>query len=84
MSPTKDEPLVTVATITAAVSALLTLLVVFGVPLTDAQQDALLVCAAVVAPVVVGLVARRLVSPANQEQPENVATDEDGNPVYSD
>ena len=57
------EPLVTTASVTALVAALVGLLVAFNVPLTDDQQKAILAAAAVVAPIVVGLVARGRVTP---------------------
>ena len=57
------EPLITVATITAAVSAVLALLVAFGIDLTGEQQTAILGVVAVAAPLVVGVVARRKVTP---------------------
>ena len=59
----KNEPLITVATITSGVTAMLGLLVAFGVPVTQEQQDAILAVVAVVAPVVVALVGRGLVTP---------------------
>jgi hypothetical protein len=58
-----NEPLVTVASITAGVAAILGLLVAFGVQLTGDQEKAVLGVAAVVAPLVVGFVARRKVTP---------------------
>lgn len=64
MSPTRDEPLLTVGGVTTAVTALLALLAAFGIPLTEDQQVAILGVAAVVAPVLVAVVARRWVSPA--------------------
>lgn len=57
------EPLLTVASLTAAATALIGLLVAFGVDLTGDQQTAILAVVAVVAPVVVGLVARGKVTP---------------------
>lgn len=57
-----SEPVVTTASITAAVSALIALLVSFGVDLTEAQTTAILGVVAVVAPLVV-IVARRYVTP---------------------
>ena len=57
------EPLVTVAGITAAVTALLTLLAAFGLPLSDTQQTAVLGVVAVAAPLVVALFTRPKVSP---------------------
>ncbi|GAB2951793.1 hypothetical protein GCM10027280_45230 [Micromonospora polyrhachis] len=59
------EPLVTVGTITAGVTALLALLVAFAVPISDTQQTAILGVVAVIAPLVVAAVGRRRVySPA--------------------
>jgi hypothetical protein len=57
------EPLVTAATITALVTALIGLLVAFGVDLTDDQQTAVLGVVAVVAPLVVALFTRSKVTP---------------------
>ena len=61
-----NEPLVTTATVTAAVSAVLTLLVAFGVDLTEGQTTAILGAVGVAAPLVVALVARAKVSPAGR------------------
>ena len=58
-----NEPLITVASITAGVTALLTLLVAFGLDLSGEQQTAILGVVAVVAPVVVALVTRPKVTP---------------------
>lgn len=60
------EPLVTVATITALVAAILGLLVSFGIDLTKDQQNAILAVAAVVAPLVVAAFARGKVTPVNK------------------
>ena len=57
------EPAITVAAITAGVTAVLALLAAFGLPLTDQQQTAILGVVAVIAPLVVGFIARRLVVP---------------------
>lgn len=57
------EPLVTVASITAGVAALLTLLVAFGVDLSGDKQTAILGVAAVVAPLIVAAVTRSKVTP---------------------
>lgn len=56
------EPLVSTATITAGVSAVIALLVAFGVDLTEAQTIAILGVVAVVAPLVV-ILARQWVTP---------------------
>lgn len=60
---TSKEPLITVAFITALTAAVIALLVAFGVPLTPDQRTAILGLAAVLAPVTVALIARRLVTP---------------------
>lgn len=57
------EPLLSVATVTAAVSAVLALLVAFGLDVTEDQQNAILGAVAVIAPIVVGLLARGKVTP---------------------
>lgn len=59
----QNEPLVTVATITAFVAAVLGLFVEFGLALTDGQQSAIQGLVAVAAPVVVALVVRPKVTP---------------------
>lgn len=59
----KNEPLVTLASITAGATALLGLLVAFGVPLTEGQQVAVLAVVAVVAPFVVAVAGRGQVTP---------------------
>lgn len=58
----KTEPILSTAGITAGVTAILALLVAFGIPLTDEQRVAILGVAAVAAPLVV-IVARRYVTP---------------------
>lgn len=57
------EPLVTAATITALVTALIGVLVAFGIDLTDDQQKAVLGLVAVVAPLAVALFSRSKVTP---------------------
>lgn len=60
------EPLITVGGITAGVTAVLALLVAFGLSLSDAQNAAVLGVAAVLAPIVVAVVGRLKVwSPAS-------------------
>lgn len=49
----KREPIITTATITAAVSAVIGVLVAFGVPLSDGQTEAILILVGVIAPLVV-------------------------------
>lgn len=56
-----SEPLVTVGTITAAVTAVLGVLVAFGLDLSDDQKTAVLGVVAVVAPFVVAFWGRRQV-----------------------
>ena len=60
----KNEPAITVASITAGVTALLALLAAFGLPLTEEQRTAILGVVAVLAPLAVGLIARRSVTPS--------------------
>ena len=75
MDETK-EPLVTVAGVTAGVTAVLGLLVAFGVPITQEQQVAILAVVAVVAPIVVAVIGRRFVTPnANVVEYRAVGTD---------
>lgn len=57
------EPLITVASLTALVAALVALLVAFGLKVTEDQTAAVLGLVAVVAPLVVGFVARSKVTP---------------------
>ena len=51
-------PVITAATITAGATAIIALLVAFGVPLTDEQQTAILGVIAVAGPLIVGFVGR--------------------------
>ena len=60
----KNEPLVTRATVTSAVTAVLALLVAFGVDLSNEQRAAVLGIAAVAAPLIVAAVTRHRVTPA--------------------
>ncbi len=59
----KREPAITVGTISAAGAAILTLLVAFGLDITEEQQTAILGVVAAVGPIVTGLLIRRKVSP---------------------
>lgn len=59
----QNEPVVTVAAVTAVVAAIIGLLVAFGVDLSDDQQKAILALVAVAGPVVAGLVTRSKVTP---------------------
>ncbi len=58
------EPLLTVAGLTALASAIIALAVAFGISLSADQTQAVLGFVAVLAPVIVGFVARRSVTPA--------------------
>lgn len=60
----KREPVITTSLITAAATATIALLVAFGLPLTDAQQQAILAVVAVAAPILV-IAARRWTVPAS-------------------
>lgn len=59
----KNEPAITVASITAGFTAVLALLAAFGLPLSDEQTAAILGVVAVIAPLVVGFVTRPQVTP---------------------
>lgn len=54
-----NEPVLTAGVIASIVSALLTLFLAFGVPLTPDQSEAILGLVAVVAPLAVAIVGRR-------------------------
>lgn len=58
----RTEPVITVGGIGAAAAAILALLVSFGIPVSDDQQNAILGVVAVLAPLVVAYVARRYVT----------------------
>ena len=59
----KYEPLISVSSIVAAATAVVALLVAFGVPLTEDQKVAILGLVGVLAPVIVALVTRGKVTP---------------------
>ncbi len=63
-----EQPAAIVGTITAAVAAVIALVVAFGIDLTPDQQAAILSVAAVAAPLIAALFIRRRVwSPASHE-----------------
>lgn len=68
------EPLWSVAGLTAAATAVIALLVAFGVPLTEEQQVAILGVVAVFGPLFVAVAARRFVTPNDSV----VERDDDG------
>lgn len=59
----KYEPLISISSIVAAATAVIALLVAFGVPLTEDQKVAILGLVGVLAPVIVALVTRGRVTP---------------------
>ncbi len=59
----KYEPLISISSIVAAATAIVALLVAFGVPLTEDQKVAILGLVGVLAPVIVALVTRGRVTP---------------------
>ena len=65
---TTSEPVITVATITAAVSAIIALLVAFGLDLSDDQRNAILGVVAVAAPIIAGALARGYVTPVSKAE----------------
>ena len=64
----RKEPAITVGTISAAVAAVLALLVSFGIPVTEDQQTAILGVVAALGPIVTGLIVRKKVSPAGRSR----------------
>ena len=60
------EPALTVGAVVALVGAVLTLLIAFGVDLTEEQQNAILRVVAIAAPLVAAVVTRRFVTPAEK------------------
>ena len=69
------EPLITAGAITGAVTAVIALVVAFGVDVTEDQQAAILGVVAVIAPAVVALWSRRKVTPLADPK------DTDGTPL---
>lgn len=67
----KREPVLTAATLTAAVAAVIGLLVSFGLDVTQGQTEAILTAVGVVFPIVAGLLARSSVTPV--DAPKNSA-----------
>lgn len=63
----RKEPAITLGTISAAVAAILTLLVAFGLDISEDQQTAILGVVATVGPIVAGLLIRRKVTPTGDE-----------------
>ena len=57
------EPVLTVASITSLVAAVIALLVAFGLPLTNDQQNAILSVVALASPLVVAAFSRPKVTP---------------------
>lgn len=57
------EPVLTVASITSLVAAVIALLVAFGLPLTNDQQNAILGVVALASPLVVAAFSRPKVTP---------------------
>lgn len=69
---TATEPALSVGTITAAVTAVIGLLVAFGIDLTQDQQVAILGMAAVIAPAIVAIITRaKVYSPASTQKISN-------------
>lgn len=59
------EPIITIASLTAGVTAIIGLLVAFGIDVSKDQQVAILAVVAVVAPFVVPLFGRSKVTPVS-------------------
>lgn len=67
------EPLLTTAGIAAIVSAIVALLVAFGLDLSEGQTAAILGVVSVLAPLIVGLLARRKVTPTSDPKTDDGA-----------
>ena len=65
-----NEPVVTVAAITALVVAFLGLLTAFGLPVTRVQTEAILVFVGTAAPLVAAYFQRRRVTPVHDARPQ--------------
>lgn len=63
MNITETQPVITSATITSLVTALLVLLVSFGLPITEDQRNAIISVVAIVAPLAVIWWAQRKTTP---------------------
>lgn len=61
-----NEPVLTVGSITAIIAAVLSLLVAFGVDLSDAQTQAILGLVAILGPLVAALISREKVTPLDR------------------
>ncbi|WP_058234106.1 hypothetical protein [Devriesea agamarum] len=70
----RSEPVISAATITAIVAALIALLIAFGIPISEDQKVAILGLVAVIAPIIV-MVARKYVTP-NSKVLEHVSDGE--------
>ena len=67
------EPLWSIGVITSVIGALITLLVTFGVPISDAQQNALNQFLIVIAPLIMALVGRNYTTPVSDPKAVNEA-----------
>lgn len=68
------EPAITIASLVALLGAVITLLVVFGIEVTDDQRDAIIAVATIGLPIVAGLVIRaKVVSPATDAERSRLA-----------
>lgn len=68
---TRNEPVFTVATITALVAAVVAAVVAFGVDLSDDEQTAILGLSTVIAPLIVAAFARGKVTPNDNVPPSS-------------
>lgn len=62
----KNEPAITIGAISAAVAAIIALLVSFGIDLTEAQTTAILGVVAAIGPIVAAVITRARVSPVGK------------------
>lgn len=85
MSTVRREPLGPVAVVVAALAAILTALIAFGVDVSEAQVAAILGVASTVGPIIVWLWGRRRVTPVADPRDDDGAplTRADGTPAVS-
>lgn len=77
----KHQPLITAGLVTSLATAVIGVLVAFGVPMTKDQQAAVLVLVGVVAPLIVAAAAWRKVTPSAEVIARDPGADHDADAV---
>lgn len=67
----KNEPIITVSTVTTVVTATIVLLAAFGLNITPEQKVAITGFAGVVAPIVIAFIARKYTIPVSKAVPKS-------------